>query len=248
MLSTPQQQCGWGSGPLCSWCQWIYTQCCRTCPVHTKESFHSSLPLPCHHKISIISCFSAGIYVWCFNVPWTQHLISFYPVNSSVACLNIPSRTIFLSQVLSHWREPETFCGQQKSTEKTIISQDLKIRFQEWANSGRSGKWERSSCRVKGTKSISHSLWKIIFHKWKWYKWKIPSFSSREACVSPGLGLQRVLLSSHSSLQILLNRKVTSALPIIEEYQEDECGRVLSVWTPWFSCWRSNIYCFKIKV
>lgn len=63
--------------------------------------------------------FPFSVWVWCFSFPCSQYLIFFFPVTSSVACLNIPFRTAFLPNVLSHWREQHTFCGQLWSMEKT---------------------------------------------------------------------------------------------------------------------------------
>lgn len=192
--------------------------------------------------------------MWCFNVPCRQHLIFFFPVNSRVACLHSLQDNFGLYGAESLKGARDLLWAAVVNWENRIISQDLKGFFQEWAHSGGSAKWARSSCRVKGTESVSHSLRKITFHKWKWCKWKIPLLSSREVVISPGLGLQRVLLSSHPFLLAStlgfdqLNGKATSAPPVIEKYWEDECARVPSFRTPWSSYWSSNSYCFKIKV
>lgn len=116
-------------------------------------------------------------------------------------------------------------------------------------------KWARSPFRVKGTKSFSHSLWKIIFHKWKRYEWKIPLFCSRRAVHQPWAGI------AESSLEFLaflsgpflsvfhqFNGKMTSAPTVRGGYWQNECVGVLSFWTPGFDCWSSNIHCFQISL
>ena len=116
-------------------------------------------------------------------------------------------------------------------------------------------KWARSLFRVKGTKSFSHSLWKIIFHKWKRCERKIPLFCSSRVVHQPWAGI------SESSLEFLaflpglclsvfhqFNGKMTSAPTAREGYRQTECMGVLSFGTPGFDCWSSNIHCFKISL
>lgn len=116
-------------------------------------------------------------------------------------------------------------------------------------------KWARSSFRVKGTKSFSHSLWKIIFHKWKKSEWKIPLFCSSGVVHQPWAGIAESSLEFLAFLSGLclsvfhqFNGKMTSAPTVREGYRQTECMGVLSFGIPEFDCWSSNIHCFKISL
>ena len=116
-------------------------------------------------------------------------------------------------------------------------------------------KWARSPSRVKGTDSFSHSLWKILFHKWKRCEWKTPLFCNCGVVPHPWAGIAESSLEFLSFLSGLclsvfhqFNGKMTSAPTVREGYRQNECMGVLSFWTPGFDSWSSNIHCFKISL
>lgn len=112
-------------------------------------------PFSCPHRIAIICCFSHSLLK--FGILTLPKGNVWFPPPKTAVCpvLTFPPEQFSLQDAESLKGATDILWVAASNWENRNLSQDLKSYFQEWANSGGSGKWARSSCRVKGTKSIS---------------------------------------------------------------------------------------------